>query len=126
MLTEEQIEVAVNWWANVMKNPKFDNGDDSQQGGMAGMLATMGKQEVSVDQTEKFKVELRKVLEGGEVGPWGLSVDYHADQNLAKAMDAAGVPRGNAPWKTSMTFRDGAVKVRYGYGAEQQQLYPEG
>ena len=37
----EYVKVAVNWWANAIVNPKFDNGDDSTAGEMTFIMAMM-------------------------------------------------------------------------------------
>lgn len=44
----EYVKVAVNWWANAIANPKFDNGDDSHADGMAFLLAMMVNSQSSI------------------------------------------------------------------------------
>ena len=38
---EEICKIASSWWTNVIKNPKMDNGDESQAGMLINMLATL-------------------------------------------------------------------------------------
>lgn len=123
MLNEEQIGAAVNWWANAIANPKFDNGDPSFTGCMCMAMAITLKEGISEEQVEKFKEELKKEL-GDEAACYrGLNVDYDPDKALCDAMSAAKIPTTNAPWKTNMVFcADGSIKVSYGYGAEYKEI----
>lgn len=120
-LSKEQIDVAVNWWGDVICNPKHDNGDDSRQGAMTSMLAAMATHTISEEQKDAFKEELVGLLKS-ELPLHGLHCDYGADMTLSKAMEKANIPGTNAPWKTNMNFHGGGVTVRYGYGAESETL----
>ena len=120
-LTKEQIGIAVEWWGNVICNPKHDNGDKSEQGVMATMLATMATTKITDEQKQIFGKELILLLEM-ESQFNGLHCDYGPDIILRKAMEKAEINSTNAPWKTNMNFQDGQVTVRYGYGAELQML----
>ncbi len=121
-LTNEQIEAAVNWWANAIRNPKFDDGDDGSGGGMAMMMATLARKSPNEDEIEAFKVALAEELCSNEnVAYLGLSCDYGPDGTLADALQKAGMDV-SLPWKTNMNFRDGKVSVSHGYRAEYVDL----
>lgn len=126
MLNEKQIEAAVNWWADAIANPNFDNGDPSQTGGMCMVMAISLKEGISEEQVEKFKEELTAQLSDEGIDYHGLSVDYGPCRALSDAMRDAGISPTNAPWKTDMMFCPGGViQVSYGYGAPYKQVYPE-
>ena len=125
MLNEEQIEAVVDWWANAIANPKFDNGDPPLVGGMCIGIASILKEGISKEQVDKFKEELTNQLNDEGIDYRGLNVDYRPDRPLSDAMRDSGIPSTNAPWKTNMVFcSDGTIKVSYGYGAEYKQIYP--
>ena len=127
MLSTEQIETAVNWWADAIKRPKFDNGDNSDAGGMAMMLATLAHKAPSAEQIETFKKALADEMASNErIEKFGLNSDYGPDGNLAEAMQQAGINPdiSSVPWKTNMHFSDGEVTVSCGYGADYVKLYP--
>jgi len=117
-LTDEQIKKATEWWANAISNPKFDNGDPSEAGGMAMMLALINKETVENDRIELFKAIFAIALKSDPDARWGIHCDYGPCSILAEAMKDAGISTSNAPWKTNMNFEDDKVFVSYGYGAE--------
>lgn len=116
-LTEKQIKLAIDWWAEKVSRPKFDNGDNSLQGGMAAGMAMLLAKPTNDEQIKIFKIELANLLRTTERARYiGLHVDYHPEQMLADAMEKAGITEENAPWKTNMNFKDdGTVWVSYGY-----------
>lgn len=131
-LTNEQIEKAVEWWANAILSPVFDGlskeerQDPKNEGyQMAEMLATVAHKEPTSEQLETFKVALRNNLEDDEYNQrWGLHVDYGPCGELGNAAETAGIPIGSLfPWKTSMYFfEDGRVGVSAGYRAPTEYL----
>jgi len=124
-LSKEQIDVAIGWWAKVIQDPKFDNGDSSMAGGMGLMLAEMTKTNVTDKQLQIFANRLRSLLTSDDsIEREGLNCDYGPCEILRVAMDEACIPLTQAPWKTNMNLRDGKVKVSYGYAAPLLQLYP--
>ena len=125
-LTDDQVEKAVNWWADAISHPRFDNGDPSEVGGITMTLAIMATQPVSDEQKARFKESLEKRLRTGSLD-YGMcfGVDYHPDGILADAMSEASIPESQAPWKTQMWFRGGKVIVSYGYGAPRVTLEEE-
>lgn len=104
MINDEMIEKAVDWWANAIQSPKYDNGDSSPAGGVGLMLATMlgnsASKKVGESEISKFKEELGKAIR--RVDRIDFYCDYGPTGILTEAMDKAGIPRSLAPWKTTM------------------------
>ncbi len=132
-LTDRQIEVAVEWWARVLENPKFqtlspeERRDPASRGAAAAeMIATAFHESPLSEQLEKFKEELAKGLRNASKHErrW-LSVDYGPCGLLGDAAERAGMVVGiqTFPWKTCMRLDDGRVSVSYGYRAEEETLY---
>lgn len=130
-LTDEQINKAIEWWANRVCAPVFngltqqerqDPANASYQ--LAEAFATMLTKPVQNDQREEFIVALKNELSSPEYNPhWGLHVDYAPCRELADAATLSGVPSSNFPWKTDMYFKDdGGVYAKTGYGAEYEKL----
>ena len=124
MLSNEQIDVAVNWWAEAIQNPKQDNGDKSENGFMSSMMMALLVETVTPEQVEAFKSALKDGLEQDERPR--LGVDYKPYGLLSVAISLAGISLSNAPIKTEMVFTEGGgVKVSYGYGATFETLLGE-
>ena len=124
-LTKEQIEKAVNWWADVIQNPKFDNGDGSEIGGVGKVLANMTRDKCkpTLNQIDEFKKHLKIMLENAETLPYrGLFCDYHPEGPLIEAAEKSGISEMNFPWKTRMWFRDEKVVLSYGYRADLVEI----
>ena len=123
-LTDEQIEKAVNWWAERIEQPTFDAGADSPEMKLAEAMATMLTSTVAEGCIEKFKNELCRALKDEDYNPWdGLHTDYGPDRTLSEVATASGVDTNNYPWKTNMYFEDdGSVRVSLGYGATLEDL----
>lgn len=121
------------WWAFALRDPNFDNGDDSTAGAMAQNLAQIlsegNPQEAS--SLEIFAGKLAsKVNEAlARAGDWGISVrvDYHPDIMLSEAADEANltIPMMAWPWKTNMSVTASRVSVRAGYGADSEVIWGE-
>ena len=123
-LTDEQIEKAVNWWTERIKQPTFDAGADSPEMKLAETMAQMLTSTVAEGSIDKFKNALRSALKNKDYYPFqGIHTDYHPDPILFEAAKDAGISSNNFPWKTSMYFRDdGSVQVSLGYGAALEDL----
>ena len=117
-ISEVQAKAAAAWWRKAIERPKFDNGDDSPNGGMAGVLALTlaARNRASTERLDVFEAQLARALTGANA--WnGVGVDYHPDQLLAGAADIADVDQSLFPWKTRMRFDGGGVQVSHGYRA---------
>ena len=133
-LNKEIVKAAVAYWVNFLKNPNDvvqDNGEPAQFA-MLNMLAKLaGDISYHQESIEEFEVELSNIIETNlnEFGRLTLSVDYHPDQNLSKALDA-GIKDYKSmtifPCKTSMVIDNDAnkVEVSEGYGKPWKTIYP--
>jgi hypothetical protein len=129
-LTTEQIEKAINWWADRVTTPTFDalsndERKDHNNDGMifAEILAYLLVKPIEKFAREKFIFALREELQKEDTRAIrGLFVDYGPDLILSEAAKSAGISENNFPWKTCMWFRDGKVIVALGYRAEPIEL----
>lgn len=122
---EKQAEVAAEWWASKLPNPKMDNGDNSKSGMLAMALARSAVGSVSEDQLEIFKKDLKeKIIEAVKERNYGLTImcDYGPCKLLADIADKYGISHLNFPIKTTMWIEKDNVAVRYGYGAKVEVL----
>jgi hypothetical protein len=122
---EEIAHVAAKWWANQLKNPKFDDGDPSVNGFNLRRMLDDHVQSVSDGQCELFIASLSKIIidEVKELNGTVLKVDYVPYSNLKAAADAANIPYTNFPIKTKMEVDANHIFVRLGYGEKQEILY---
>lgn len=128
-LSNEQIEAAVEWWANDLRGPEHKNRHEEQEMDkdylMEKTLANMARSDPpSENQIEKFKDALREELNKEQgVLPY-LSVDYHPCKILREALEKAEInPRREyLSIKTNMRFECGGVQVSHGYGREYEEL----
>ena len=132
-LNKEIVKAAVAYRVNFLKNPNDviqDNGEPTQFA-MMNMLAKLaGNISYSPESIEDFEVELSNIIETNlnEFGRLTLSVDYHPDQNLSKALDA-GIKNYNSmsifPCKTSMIIDNDAneIEVSEGYGKPWKTIH---
>ena len=124
-LTKQQIEKAVNWWGEVLKNPKYDNGDNSGNGILTKVLTLKRQDNVSNKDIRKFQDNLRRILEQDECDyhSFILTCDYTPNKNLRNATKGTNINETDFPWKTTMVFRKGGkVLVRYGYSSPWKEL----
>ncbi len=123
------VKRAVELWKRMLRSPKFDNGDNGPNGGMASMLATMIPTNTTEELLDKFGVELEKTIltpseHSRDYYPnTSLHVDYGPDKALGDAAEAAGL-KCQFPWKTNMWIGDGCVSVSAGYAAANVYHYP--
>lgn len=123
----EFITVAVNWWANAIMNPKFDNGD-SMTSFVMSKLSLGPSDTITQAQLNVFKVELASQIKQEMLSSFDtnclLSVDYNPDASLATAAMSAGIDTAmRFPWKTAMQITNQNVMVSAGYGAPWKTLW---
>lgn len=118
------------FWSDKMRTPmNQNNGDDSQNGGMAFLLMNMvasKAQETITD--EKIKIfeetlisEITKLRDDGK--DITLSVDYHPDKELSKACEASSISPSALPCKTVSWIDDNNVATaKYQYGGRVYTL----
>lgn len=122
----EYVKVAVDWWANAIVSPKFDNGE-----ALPSILSfLMGSvKEYSQEDIKVFKETLAKGIIK-EMKKWNrcsLDVDYHPCRVLAEAGSLIGVnDMTGYPCKTNMRITEQEVSVSAGYGASWETLWTAG
>jgi hypothetical protein len=127
---KKEIEVAVNWWAEQLRQPpKMDNGD-SVHNMLGNALVAQKYTPVTEDQIERFRHDLTKSLHRyarSEVKVLYVGVDYSPDGLLSDALSNAGIDGIDVrlPWKTHMNVCRGMVTVAVGYRGAWQVLYEE-
>jgi len=139
-LSQRQIEVAVDWWANTLRGEKsFQIGASQaerdadpaiERAEVAATMASMCKTYTD-DVIDRFKERLTENIHKSnpiDIYHLGLRVDYHPCVELFEALKMAGVPMKSdvdsmvvLPSKTYMSFKDGGVQVG-GSGRKMQKL----
>lgn len=124
---KEIAQLAAEWWATKVINPKMDNGDTSSLGFMGMMLARKLVEPVSEETKANFIKDLSMRIEGklelDNTYDFILDVDYGPCRELREAAEIAGLSLNNFPIKTTMWISKNHVSVRYGYGANIEYLY---
>ena len=122
----DYVKVAVNWWANAILHPQFDNG--SGVDGLFAMMMVKPSNSVTQSQLTAFKEQLAKlIVKNMKNSPYNdceISVDYSPNCTLSKASKKAGFPNTVMfPWKTHMTITEEQVSVSSGYCAPREILW---
>lgn len=125
----EEAAAAAEWWASKIDGRHHhDNGDRSSAGAIGMFLADALMKAPSEEQVDKFKgaliTELLNENNASLLAFGGLHCDYGPGLFLRDAAEEAGIESYNFPFKTSMSFRDGEIFVRDGYGAQPVKIYP--
>ena len=110
-------KIAATWWANVIINPKFDNGDDSKIGDAINRDREMRVKEVTDETKVKFLNHLSKAIESKltlKAQAINISVDYSPDKILVDSAEYANLSTSNFPIKTTMWISINHVAVSYG------------
>ncbi|MBD8689345.1 MULTISPECIES: hypothetical protein [unclassified Rhizobium] len=143
------IERAVELWCRALRNPRFENGDNSEGGFFTAGFAAMNSDAAAAkvtefdDAVERFrgilvaKLKYARDHDGeptGEQGQYGpktyyfdgcLRTDYHPEKDLSEAATEAGIPHKLFSWKSSVNLYDpGSVCASFGYGAPAVYHYP--
>ncbi len=121
---------AAKWWADHMRHGFIpDNGARDKSNimaqGLAAMLQVQEAKMRTAEGVQTFEDKLAGIFENMPTQTYHLaSVDYGPCHVLDDAAKQAGINLGMAslPWKTSMTYRDGRVYVKPGYGAPSVEL----
>ena len=122
----EMAKAAAKWWRQQLESPKFDNGDQSNGGGLVLMMAIMNAahNEPEDAQLDKFEQVLFQHIMSKT--PRYLDVDYGPGMILGEAADASGVSTARFPWKTVMwlDYENNTLNARCGYGAPTVSIFP--
>lgn len=130
-LNKALINRAVSLWAESIKRPMHDNGDESSVGAitmglaMSNMQRDMEKVPDLEKAIEAFKVKLTELLTD-KIGGRSvrLSVDYNPSELLAAAADFAGVPHSLLSIKSMVTIHwDKNIVRSFGYGGDYIASY---
>ena len=122
----ENVTVAVDWWANAITAPKFDNGEAMPF--FMAMLIAGSVKEYTPEQIRLFKETLAEgIMEQlKEYGRCRIEVDYNPCRILYEAGRKIGVPDMiGYPCKTSMYVEENKVEVSAGYGAGWETLWTQ-
>jgi hypothetical protein len=119
---------AARWWAVRLDGPFSPSDAFASRCPALGSYAER-KLHVTDEQRELFTHALAKVIEPGLRDRWtrligvSVSVDYHPDDAIYEALDAAGLSTDdyawNLPWKTRMRVKAGEVTVSRDFGPEE-------
>lgn len=126
--SERTARKAAELWKKMLASPKFDNGDETEKGGLATLLAHLVPVNTTEDLLDKFAEKLvEQIMTPGKSDPdyfpgSNLHVDYGPDLTLSECAEAVGL-KCQFPWKTNMWIRRDVVSVSHGYGAEQINYY---
>lgn len=136
----EVLDAAAEWWCEQIKKGRFDNGDKSFTGALAGGMASIlyrrAEPFLTPEFFERFKAELKAELAAsaasdrwfgtGEYNYIMVQCDYHPMRELADAAVRAGLPEHHTssifPWKTWMRVHRDRVIVAAGYGTKPEEL----
>ena len=122
---DEIATVASEWWARILIDPKFDNGEAS----FADILAKIAVQDISERQLIQFKGLLGQYIVDkiSDLNNPDESIimgcDYGPDTNLRHFANEGFIPESNFPWKTTMTIGKDFCDVKYGYTELPTYLY---
>lgn len=131
--TKQQIETLAEWWAiktfDIRANQ--DNGDTSENGGVAFMLMNMvamnAKDSMPENARQKFKdsiIERLSSTDDNSYYSYMLDVDYHPNQMLLEICEKANVNTSALPVKTFTTWDNGKNKFigKFQYGGEFEEI----
>ena len=124
-------KVVADWWVSQLSPiPGSDNGDKSENGIWLMALRTLAAKTVNPESAAQFGMnlydEVLKALKTGENYIY-FGVDYHPDGMLREAirpLEQADAIVSQLPIKTAVSIDDGIVRVKRGYGAPWQTIYP--
>ena len=117
-MIENVAKLTAKWWRRKLETSIHDNGDESNQSQISGMLADIAarKYKPTVDQLDKFELVLTKLIIDHHHNEIWLSCDYAPCEILSEAADSAGINHLVFPWKTNTHIKGGTLKVSDGYG----------
>jgi hypothetical protein len=131
---DRMIKRGVDIWCKKLFTPVFDNGDNSEAGGMAHVLATMNilndkaKIDDMPEKVEIFREALTDILikerDENEYFRGWLSVDYGPCTQLHDAAEIAGIPDSQFSIKSDVSIRCDCVSTSFGYAADHIYHYP--
>lgn len=130
-LDDDSARSAAKWWADRLRSgAKLDHGPrsftDTFAIGLGSYMQKAAAKNRTEEQIQMFEDALYEELKAHELFPLSyiVGIDYHPPDIFLRAADKAGIKLsgGCLPWKTHMYYRDGKVKVSYGYGAPIEEI----
>lgn len=123
------IETAVNWWVEKLKSkPCHDNGDNSLASIMACIIADKSMTDISEEQLDTFKTELKAYIEHtlDKYRFVDLYSDYGPGVGLHEAAKKANINTINFPYKTGVKIDKNGDNYRVlaceGYGCGYTEI----
>lgn len=127
-LSPEAIEVAAQWWTDILTTPATHNNGDPE--GFGAAMADMESAKLPLptdEQLKTFKETLITLIkeESERYQVVIVGTDYDPYPILAKAIEAAAIenPLFRFPWKTVLWLDHRDVRVRQGYKAETKTIW---
>lgn len=123
-MDRETATKAAKWWSGIL-NTHHDNGANDKANVMSMLLSDMlaDKNAPTKDQITKFEQlltdELMKLDSTREIS---LYCDYHPDEILYNAAEAAGINAICFPYKTGMLISGDKIKAKVGYGSSYSEI----
>ena len=126
---------AVELWCRKLKEPVFDNGDNSHTGLLTNILADniiqcdKSKIDDLDERINKFKEILTKKLialrddDSGLFPKW-LDVDYHPCKILTDSANIANIPLSLFSCKSTVNIEHDKIRASFGYAAPYVYHYP--
>ncbi len=132
-MTDLMIAKGVDIWCRSLKNPKFDNGDDSHVGALGMSIMSMNcdteHQKINLDDSiEKFRENLSRILmekkesNGHSFCAW-LSCDYGPCKELSNAAEGTGINESMFSIKSSVIIQEDYITSTFGYGSTGVNYY---
>lgn len=126
---EKLAEIASQWWTNKISGDfHHDNGDKSQSGQFAMFLADLGTKQLTQEQIDSFKKDLKDVIMNAfeEYSNWweiNLGTDYAPGYLLKDCAEKNNISTLNFPFKTDLWITPTSIIVRDGYGRDHVELF---
>ncbi len=111
----------VEFWTDQISDVNKDAGDDKLNN-MGALMQLFTATKSDPADMNKFKTSLKEKLESQDLENLCMNCDYHPTGILKDAMEEAGIPKINAPWKTWLRVDKGKVLVKKGYGKPEEEL----
>lgn len=128
MVSEEMARAAAHWWREKIDGgAHHDNGDSSQEGILAGMMADSLNEPTDAHALDLFeKILALRLLEEGENARdyFSIGSDYGPEGCLLDSALETGITPHNFPWKTWMWIFADRIEVRDGYRAPNVVIWP--
>lgn len=116
-MNKKAAEVTAKWWRERITKLHHDNGDESQQGKIAGLLGDLlaAKNTPTTEQLDKFEEVLIDLISKENIVKVHLDCDYNPCSILYEAATAAGIDTSVFPWKVNTITTEKTLSVSDGY-----------